>query len=129
MDAKTTNQQRQDAPRAATCDRTQTRREACACGACARHQTPDAKHGANKRDVLALLDLIAGCVDCHRSQPHGDATWGHVGDIAHLRGRLMEIAVGFALGPDGDEQAARRRIEEALCTEDENVAEALIDAM
>ncbi len=79
--------------------------------------------------MLALLDLIAGCVDCHPSQPHGDASWGHVGDIAHLRGRLMEIATGFALRPDGDEQAARRRLEEALCTEDEHVGEALIDAM
>jgi hypothetical protein len=27
------------------------------------------------------------------------------------------------------EQAARRRIEEALCTDDEHVGEALIDAM
>lgn len=110
------------------CARTRTRVDACACGTCA-GRSPDAKHGTNKRDVLALLDLIAGCVDCHPSQPHGDATWGHVGDIAHLRGRLMDIAMGFALGPDGDEQAARRRLEEALCTEDEHVGEALIDAM
>jgi len=116
-------------PTAAICARTQTRGEACACGACARRRTPAEKHRANKRDVLALLDLIAGCVDCHPSQPQGDATWGQVGDIAHLRDRLMEIAVGFGLGPDGDEQAARRRIEEALCTEDEHVGEALIDAM
>jgi hypothetical protein len=93
------------------------------------HETPEAKYGANKRDVLALLDLIAGCVDCHPSQPHGgDATWGHIADVAHLRARLMEIAIGFALGPDGDEQAARRRIEEALCADDEHVGEALIDA-
>jgi hypothetical protein len=114
---------------ASICTRTQTRSEACACGACARRRSPDDKHCANKRDVLALLDLLAGCVDCHPSQTFEKATWGHVGDIAHLRGRLMEIAVGFGLGPDGDEQAARRRIEEALCTEDEHVGEALIDAM
>ena len=114
---------------AAICARTQTRSEACACGACARRRSPGDKHRSNKRDVLALLDLIAGCVDCHPSQPQGDATWGHVGDIAHLRDRLMEIAVGFGLGPDGDEQAARRRIEDALCTGDEHVGEALIDAM
>jgi hypothetical protein len=75
------------------------------------------------------LDLVAGCVDNHPRQPTGDATLGHVGDIAHLRDRLMEIAVGFALWPDGDEQAARRRIEEALCTENEHMGEALIDAM
>ena len=56
-------------------------------------------------------------------------TWGHVGDAAHVRERLLEIAIGFALAPDGDEQAGRRRIEEALCTEDEHVGEALIDAM
>jgi hypothetical protein len=115
--------------RAAICSRTRTRREACGCGTCARGATPNAKHSTNKRDVLALLDLIAGCVDCHPSQPHGDATWGHVGDIAHLRERLVEIAVGFGLGADGDEQAARRRIEEALSIDDEHVAEALIDAM
>jgi len=124
MNATTNN-----GPTAAICARTQTRSEACACGACARRKSPNEKHRANKRDVLALLDLIAGCVDCHPSQPQGDATWGQVGDIAHLRDRLMEIAVGFGLGPDGDEQAARRRIEEALCTEDEHVGEALIDAM
>ena len=124
MDATTS-----DGLTVAICARTQTRSEACACGACARRRSPGDKHRANKRDVLALLDLIAGCVDCHPSQPQGDATWGQVGDIAHLRDRLMEIAVGFGLGPDGDEQAARRRIEEALCTEDEHVGEALIDAM
>jgi hypothetical protein len=54
---------------------------------------------------------------------------GHVGDAGHVRERLMEIAVGFALGPDGDEQSARRRIEEALCADDEHVGEVLIDAM
>jgi len=111
------------------CPRTATRTDACACGACARRQSPDAKHAANKRDVLALLDHIAGCVDNHPSQLFDKATWGHVGDIAHLRERLMEIAVGFGLGPDGDERAAQRRIEEALCTEDEHVGEALIDAV
>ena len=109
------------------CTRTQTRTEACACGACGK--SPEAKHAANKRDVLALLDLIAGCVENHPSQSFERATWGHVGDIAHLRSLLMEIATGFALGPDRDEQAARRRIEEALCTEDDEVAGALIDAM
>jgi hypothetical protein len=124
MDALTSS-----GPAVSICDRTQTRTDACACGNCARRRSPDEKHRANKRDVLALLDLIAGCVDCHPSQPHGDATWGHVGDIAHLRERLVEIAVGFGLGADGDEQAARRRIEEALCIDDEHVAEALIDAM
>jgi len=113
----------------AICARTGTRIEACACGACGRPAAPDAKYAANKRDVLSLLDLIAGCVDCHPKQAFDRATWGHVGDIAHVRGWLMEIAVGFALGPDGDEQHARRRIEDALCTEDEHVGEALIDAM
>jgi hypothetical protein len=124
MDAPTSS-----GPAVSICERTQTRTDACACGSCARRRSPDEKHRANKRDVLALLDLIAGCVDCHPSQPHGEASWGQVGDIAHLRERLMEIAVGFALGPDGDEQAARRRLEEALCTEDEHVGEALIEAM
>jgi len=114
---------------ASICERTHTRTEACACSACARRKAPDDKYRANKRDVLALLDLVAGCVDNHPRQPTGEATWGHVGDIAHLRDRLMEIAIGFALGPDGDEQAARRRIEDALCTDDEHVGEALIDAM
>ena len=127
MDARTTNQAQHATT--AICDRTATRRAACACGACARRQSPDAKHTTNKRDVLVLLDLIAGCVENHPSQIFDKATWGNVGDIGHLRERLMEIAVGFGLGPDGDEQAARLRIEEALCTEDEHVGEALIDAM
>lgn len=127
MDANTTNPTTSGA--AAICPRTGTRAAACACGACTRRQSPDAKHTANKRDVLALLDHIAGCVENHPSQVFERAGWGNVGDIAHLRERLMEIAVGFGLGPEGDEQDARRRIEEALCTEDEHVAEALIDAM
>lgn len=114
---------------AAICNRTQIRRGACACGTCARRESPDAKHAANKRDVLALLDLIAGCVDNHPSQVFETATWGRVGDIAYLRERLMEIAIGFALAPDGDESIARDRIEEALCAEDEHVGETLIDAM
>lgn len=128
MDATTATNHAQSA-NAALCARTQIRSEACACGACARRQSPDAKHAANKRDVLALLDLIAGCVENHPSQVFDQATWAQVGDIAQLRERLMEIAAGFALGPDRDEQAAHRRVEEALCTEDEHVGEALIDAM
>jgi len=114
---------------AAICTQTQTRREACSCGACARGNTPEAKRCANKRDALALLDLIAGCIENHPREQVEHVTWGHVGDAAHVRERLLEIAIGFALAPDGDEQAARRRIEEALCTEDEHVGEALIDAM
>ncbi len=113
----------------AICPQTKTRREACACGACARGKTPDAKRRANKRDALALLDLIAGCIENHPREQVDRVTWGHVGDAAHVRERFLEIAIGFALGPDGDEQAARRRIEEALCTEDDHVGEALIDAM
>lgn len=127
MDARKTNQGQ--AAAVAICGRTNTRIEACACGACARRKSPDDKYRANKRDVLALLDLIAGCVENHPRQAFEHATWGNVGDAAHLRERLMEIAVGFGLGPDGDEQAARRRIEEALCVEDEHVGEALIDAV
>ena len=123
MDAETRNQQEETV---VICTRTQTRTEACACGACGK--SPEAKHAANKRDVLALLDLIAGCVETP-CQPFERATWGHVGDIAHLRSRLMEIATGFALGPDRDERAAQRRIEEALCAEDDEVGGALIDAM
>lgn len=111
------------------CERTLTRAEACACGACARRKSADEKYRANKRDVLALLDLIAGCVENHPRHVFEKATWANVGDIAHLRDRLMEIAVGFAVGPDGEEQVARRRIEEALCAADEDVGEALIDAM
>lgn len=125
----TTNQHDEHETTATICARTQTRREACACSTCARNETPGSKHAANKRDVLALLDLIAGCVENHPSQPFDKATWGNVGDIAHLRERLMEISVGFALGPDRDEQAARRRIEAALSEGDEHVGEALIDAM
>ena len=113
----------------AICSRTKTRREACACGACARGTPPDAKRRANKRDALALLDLIAGCIENHPREQVDHVTWGHVGDSAHVRERLIEIAIGFALAPDGDEQAARSRIEEALCTDDEDVGEALIDAM
>lgn len=127
MDAKTTNGGKETAPD--ICTRTQTRREACCCGTCARRKTPDAKRCANKRDALALLDLIAGCIENHPREQLDRATWGHVGDAAHTRERLLEIAIGYALGPDGDEQDARRRIEEALCAGDEEVGEALIDAM
>lgn len=114
---------------AVICTRTQTRSEACCCGACSRRATPDAKRRANKRDALALLDLIAGCIENHPREQVDRVTWGHVGDAAHLRERLLEIATGFALVPDGDEHDARRRIEEALCANDEHVGEALIDAM
>lgn len=111
-----------------TCKHTGTRTGACACRFCAGH-SPTAKYDTNKRDALALLDLIAGCVENHpRSRPE-KLTWANVGDAGYLRERLMQIAVGFALGPDGDEQAARRCIEEALCEDDEHVEEALIEAM
>ena len=81
-----------DEPAVSICARTQTRSDACACGTCARRQSPIDKHRANKRDVLALLDLIAGCVDCHPSQPHGDATWGHVGDMAETVRGLRAVS-------------------------------------
>ena len=116
-------------PATSICTHTQTRSEACACGFCSRRRSATDKHRTNKRDVLALLDLIAGAVESHPSQPRGEAKWDHVGDMAHLRQGLMEIAVGFALRADGDEDAARRRLEEALGTDDEHVGEALIDAM
>lgn len=79
--------------------------------------------------MQALLDLIAGCVENHPHLAVDRPTWANVGDVAHLRDRLMEIAVGLAVRPDGKEQVARRRIEEALGTDDEHVGEALIDAM
>lgn len=114
---------------AEVCAHTRTRREACSCGACSRGKTPEVKRRANQRDALALLDLIAGCIENHPREQVDRVTWSHVGDAAHVRERLLEIAIGFALVPDGCEQAARRRIEEALCAEDEHVGEALIDAM
>ncbi|OHE61577.1 MAG: hypothetical protein A2Z99_20505 [Treponema sp. GWB1_62_6] len=112
------------------CPHTQTRREACACGSCTRKASPEAKHRTNKRDVLALIDCIAGCIDNHPSQiVESSATWSHVGSIAHLRGRLVELATGFALSADMSEEAARCRVEKALDAEDEHVDEALIDAV
>jgi hypothetical protein len=111
------------------CRRTQSRREACSCGACAQGKTPEAKRRANKRDALALLDLIAGCIENHPREQVDRVTWGYVGDAAHVRERLMEIAIGFALRPDGDEQAVRRRLEEALCVDGEHVGESLIAAL
>jgi hypothetical protein len=90
---------------------------------------PFACRYVNKRDALALLDLIAGCIENHPREQVDRVTWSHVGDAAHMRERLLEIAIGYALGPDGDERLARCRIEEALCTNDEDVGEALIDAM
>jgi hypothetical protein len=112
----------------AICTRTNTRSEACCCGACARGARPDAKRSANKRDALALLDLLSGCIENHPTA-QDRATWSNVGDAAHLREKLIELAVGFALGPDGSEANARQRIEEALCESDEHVGEALIDSM
>jgi hypothetical protein len=114
---------------ASICPSTGTRTEACACAACARRKRADDKYRVNIRDAMALLGLVASCVDSHPSQPLGEATWAHVGDATHLRDQLMQIAMGFALRPDGDEQDARRRIEEALCEGDDDVEEALIDAL
>lgn len=121
MNATIANHERGNGTQA-ICARTETRSEACACGACARGSSPDAKHRANKRDVRALLDLIAGCVEYHPSQQIEHVKWAHVGDAAHLRERLMDIAVGFALGPDGDERDARHRLEEALSVETSTLA-------
>ena len=67
MDAKTTNHGQDTA--AAICAGTNTRIEACACGTCARRKSPDEKYQTNKRDVMALLDLVAGCVENHHRSP------------------------------------------------------------
>ena len=123
MKAEITNHARD----AAICERTGTRIEACACGGCGQPASPDTKYAANRRDVMALLDLIVGVVDAH-PKTFDKATWGHVGSISDLRGRLMEIAAYFALGRDGEDEPARRRVEEALCAQDERVADALIEA-
>ncbi len=122
MNNETTTRQR-----SAICDRTQTRTDACLCGRCG-CGSPDPKLAANKRDVLALLDLIAGCVECHPKLV-GEPSWSLAGDMAHLREQLIAVATGIALGPNGEERAARRGIEEALCVEGDDVVEALIDAM
>jgi len=116
-------------PKASICPRTGTRTEACACGTCARRKRADDKYKTNTRDVLALLGMIAGYVDTHMDQPEAKRDWANVGDAVHLRDQLMTIVVGFAVQPDGEESLARRRIEEALCESDEDVAEALIDAL
>lgn len=84
---------------------------------------------SKKRDVLALLDLIAGCVENHPSQPEGEADWGHVTNIAYVRARLIDAAVLFAVKRDGDVPGAVARIEEALRQPPEDVDQALIDAM
>src|SRR5690606_27966614 len=60
---------------ATICTQTQTRCEACSCGACARGKTPEAKRRANKRDSLALLDLIAGCIENHPREQVDRVTW------------------------------------------------------
>ena len=81
----------------------------------------------NKRDVMALLDHIAGCVDNHPLLWTG-TDWGNVGDMANIREKLMEIALIFAVSRDNSEDNARRRIEEALDEADEHLTEALIEA-
>ena len=115
-------------PKTPICPSTGTRTEACACAACGRRKKATEKYKANIRDALALMGLIAGFAN-NEVDREDRATWAQVGDAAHLRDRLMQIAMGLALRPDGDEGEARRRIEEALCAGDDEVAEALIDAL
>jgi len=113
----------------AICSHTQIRAAACVCGACVRFTTTDTKYKAVKRDVLELLKLLAGCIDCHPSHECQEVTWSDVDRTAHLRERLMEMAIGFAVMPDRAETAARRRVEEALCAPVERVEDALIEAL
>ncbi|MBK7537596.1 MAG: hypothetical protein IPI49_19935 [Myxococcales bacterium] len=111
----------------AICNTTDKRCEACACTACARGQNAEAKRRANNRDALALLKALARRIK--EGEPAAPVTWGHVGSAADIRERLLQVAMSFALGPDGEEAAARRRLEEALCAGDESASESLFDVM
>lgn len=78
----------------------------------------------NKRDVHALLDLLAGCVE-HLDDPE-NVNWNHVGSMAHLRRQLIGLAIGL-LGES--EPNVRPRLEQAPCADDASVADALIDTL
>ena len=57
----------------------------------------------DRRDVNALLTLIAGAVDCHPSMVVERPTWAHVGSMAHLRDRLMENSAALRFVTMADE--------------------------
>jgi hypothetical protein len=107
------------------CKRTQVRCAACACGTCTKGSNPDAKYQVNKRDALALLDFIAGCLDNHSPQPTDRASWGEANSMARIRLEVMDIAMRFVSGED--EFAGAAKLERALSAGDEEVAGALIE--
>lgn len=114
-------------PTRSICEYTLKRSEACACGGCARFKTADAKLRANNRDILALLNAIARRIQERESLAR--ATWGHVGTAADVRERLLQVAISLSLADRDDEQAARRRLEEALCADEDSVSAKLADAI
>src|SRR5262245_60126056 len=69
------------------CPATAIQQEACACGVCGLHAFAQAKYAVNKRDAVALVDLIWSCFDLHPTCNIEDATWKDVADIAQIRSR------------------------------------------
>lgn len=130
------------------CELTGIRPEVCRCRPCNLDRTIEAKHRANKRDVHALIDLVAGAVDCHSMLLLGGDEPAQADQLALMccvREYLMTMAIEIACWSIGHDKApsrvaqrqarreaiavARRRLELALCVPDEDVGEALIDAM
>lgn len=111
----------------AICASTGVRYDACACSRCARGTTADAKYATNKRDVKAVVDFIADCLENHPSMNRTRVDWSDVGTIANLRESLVDLVV--RISGARNEHAARASIETALNTEDVHVGEALIEAI
>jgi len=105
------------------CKNSNVRAESCMCANCSRGTTPAAKQAANIRDIKAILDHLAGCVDNHPTMM-GTPTWSSASDVARLRAKLVEVAAYFV----GDVMA-HGAVDDALCADDTDVVEALIETV
>jgi len=66
-------------------------------------QTPGQAHAQHCTDIGALLDLIGQEVSHAAEFARGEGLhWGHVGDAAHLREKLIEALASLAQQDEGD---------------------------
>ncbi len=66
-------------------------------------------------ESAALLAVIGAEIDARRRDGgNGERHYGHVGDAANMRDKLVELVMCWEIGDDEDEQEVRDRILRAV---------------
>lgn len=66
---------------------------------------------AHNNDSRKLMEIVGYRLEQNENAARdGRVNWGHVGDAENYRAKLLELVVGFTIGPDEDEEDCRERV-------------------